>query len=560
MLTSQRRRAEKFKVIADPVGINCSLEVLQQVRRLAEAAQDGNREAGIETGGVLYGLREADGIAVLSCAESPCEPAIGPWFLSSDRDRAVFSDLLKPPPGLETVGWFRSHHRSGPPMDGDDEEIFHRYFSHGRSIALILMPGTRGPAPAAFYARRPSGEIVPASARLFAGNPRSATSLLERERPGPQGNRYRNAKWAAAAVVALVILAALAMWLRPSSRLDLRAYAFAPGQVRIEWNQQAPAVLRGASGILEITDGEITTRIPMDADQLHSNSVVYANRSSHLAIHFRVDPREAGAASAQDAIQLVARVSPTATPAEGPPIESAPEQPAPTVASAERTSEFPEPLWRLESKQPAPSEPKEAPPAAPAPKSETAPRKVLVLPNRGSATQMATAPLPPPPTVEPAPVKSVTAPDLLSSLPLAGATPAPPPSSRTAPASLPRTGRLIWTGTLVRRGVVEIDASHASTGTLAGGLPAVPVFVRVMPAEFSQNGLIVYTNDRSKAGATERATKANGWNTMHFRYDPARVLELVVIEAPNRTNDFGRLVLRNEGRDYSVVVVDWSQQ
>ena len=354
MLTSQRRRPEKFKVLADPVGINCSLEVLQQVRRLAEAARDGNPEAAIETGGVLYGLREADGIAVLSCAESPCEPAIGPWFLSSDRDRAVFSDLLKPPPGLETVGWFRSHHRSGPPMDGDDEEIFHRYFSHGRSMALILVAATRGPAPAAFYACRPSGEIVPASARLFAGNPRSATSLVERQKPSPQGMWYGGKKWTAAAVVLLLILTAAAIWLRPSSRLDLRAYAFAPGQVRIAWSQQAPAVLRGASGILEITDGEITTRIPMDADQLHSNSVVYANRGSHLSIHFRVDPREAGGAFVHDSIQLVARVSPSAAPAEAPPLEAAPEQPAPTEASAETANQFPEPLWRLESKQPAP--------------------------------------------------------------------------------------------------------------------------------------------------------------------------------------------------------------
>ena len=180
-----------------------------------------------------------------------------------------------------------------------------------------------------------------------------------------------------------------------------------------------------------------------------------------------------------------------------------------------------------------------------------------MLPSRSTATQVAAAPLPAAPTIEPIPVKSVAAPDLLSSPPLAGA---PPPSSRTAPASFPRTGRLIWTGTLGRRGVVEIDASHTSAGSLAGGLPGVPIFVRVLPAEFSQNGLVVYTNDRSKAGATERPTKANGWNTMHFRYDPARVVELVVIEAPNRTNDFSRLVLRNEGRDYSVVVIDWSQQ
>jgi hypothetical protein len=40
--------------------------------------------------------------------------------------------------------------------------------------------------------------------------------------------------------------------------------------------------------------------------------------------------------------------------------------------------------------------------------------------------------------------------------------------------------------------------------------------------------------------------------------DDTRARQVVILETPNRSNDFKRLVLRNDGRDLPVVLIDWS--
>ena len=127
-----------------------------------------------------------------------------------------------------------------------------------------------------------------------------------------------------------------------------------------------------------------------------------------------------------------------------------------------------------------------------------------------------------------------------------------------APRSPARSGRLIWTGIVGRRGVIEIAGGRASTGTLAGALPGLPVRLRVSPAEFNRAGLVVYTNEGARHNSTERPSQANGWNAVSFLFDPERVRELVVLEVPNPSNDYARLVIRSDARSCSVIVVDWS--
>jgi len=70
----------------------------------------------------------------------------------------------------------------------------------------------------------------------------------------------------------------------------------------------------------------------------------------------------------------------------------------------------------------------------------------------------------------------------------------------------------------------------------------------------------MFTVDGSRAGTREAPGRTNGWNAVHFQIDADRAAGLVVLESPNRANDFKRLVLRNDLHNCSVIVIDWSVQ
>ena len=128
----------------------------------------------------------------------------------------------------------------------------------------------------------------------------------------------------------------------------------------------------------------------------------------------------------------------------------------------------------------------------------------------------------------------------------------------TQPAAVARTGRLIWTGKLRRHEIVEIAGGTASVGSVSGALNGTPAEFRILPAEFTRDGLSIYTPDGTLHGRTEPASIGNGWNPVTFEFDPVRVKELVVLEAPSRLNGFKRLTLRCDSRSCPVVVVDWT--
>jgi hypothetical protein len=170
----------------------------------------------------------------------------------------------------------------------------------------------------------------------------------------------------------------------------------------------------------------------------------------------------------------------------------------------------------------------------------------------------------PPQITAAAPVPIVALPSPAASAPALSAHPEflslPPVLQPPSPVKYagPRTGRLIWTGSLGKRGVVEIEGAQASIGSLSGLFPGVPLSCTVSPAEFNGTGLTVYSSDRGKAGRKEPPGRDNGWNAMQFLFDPVRARELVVLEEPNPTNDFKRLVVRSDARTCSVVVLDWT--
>jgi hypothetical protein len=223
-----------------------------------------------------------------------------------------------------------------------------------------------------------------------------------------------------------------------------------------------------------------------------------------------------------------------------PQLDVRPAEPEPRAATAQ-----PEP-----SEEPSADRAAEQPPVT-AQSRERHPRALFQPPPKAQSQPAARAAVvvPPPPSV---PVNNLPEPSLPLHLPSSAPAPAAPVYSG------PRSGRLIWTGSLGRRGVVEIDGAKASVGTLLGTLPGVPVNLTISPAQFGEKGLVIYTNDAGRNLRREPAGSSNGWNATTFEWDPERVRQIAVLEAPHSTNSFERLVLRNDARNCAVIVIEWS--
>ena len=131
-------------------------------------------------------------------------------------------------------------------------------------------------------------------------------------------------------------------------------------------------------------------------------------------------------------------------------------------------------------------------------------------------------------------------------------TPAPPEGPRQL-----SIGRLIWTGALQRNALLSFSPEGASSGILNGRLPGYPVKISVQPAELVEGGIAIYSKDRVRLGDLEPPSAWNGWSVVVHDWDPKRIAEVNVIEAPGPVNEWKRLVLRNGDRNVSVLVVEW---
>lgn len=132
----------------------------------------------------------------------------------------------------------------------------------------------------------------------------------------------------------------------------------------------------------------------------------------------------------------------------------------------------------------------------------------------------------------------------------------PTRSEGTRPLSI---GRLIWTGALQRNALLFFSSEGASSGILNGRLPGDPVKIRLQPAELVEGGIAIYSKDRIRSGDREPTSAWNGWNVVVREWDPSRIANVNVVEAPGPTNDWKRLVLRNGNRNLSVVIVEWER-
>lgn len=323
-------------------------------------------------------------------------------------------------------------------------------------------------------------------------------------------------------------------WQLPSAHVGLRIANASADQIRITWRRDSAPALLARSAALEIRDGASLHRLLLTPEELRAGSITYQRETADVRVRLNVD---AGANWAGlDSLSETAGF-------HGPLLPAREFPDAPMEAAA-----APLPVF---SPEPPHDVPETAEPSA---DRVRVPVRQAVIPaslRSGSADD--------PPPIPPAPSLAMPRP-VVGSLALAMPAPGaiPPGTPRQPVYNGPRFGRIIWTGAIGRRGVVEIEGAHASLGSLSAGLPGVPVTLRVSPADFSEQGLVIHTDDGSYNGRREIASAANGWNATVYRWEPALARELVVLEAPNPSNDFKRLVVRSDARSCRVIVVEWN--
>ena len=61
--------------------------------------------------------------------------------------------------------------------------------------------------------------------------------------------------------------------------------------------------------------------------------------------------------------------------------------------------------------------------------------------------------------------------------------------------------------------------------------------ISVQSAELVEGGIAVYSKDRKRWGTREPPSGWNGWNVVVHDWDPKRVAEVNVIEAPGPLNE-----------------------
>lgn len=312
-------------------------EVMEEVRAAVTHGYFSLARGGLEVGGLLFGRRDGGTLRIEGSRPILCQHAYGPAFTLSDSDLAGLAQLLEESSrdpelrGLEPVGWYLSHARSGLELSDRDLEVHNRWFPEAWQVALVLRPERTTPTRAAFYVRDAQGpprqlpefvvepraglrqtilatpavphveprQEAPAPPEQAAAPPAPVAaegpppafelpipSFLQGPAPAPgPGRRWWllfSLAWSVAAGSSAFALRDY--WLpKPPAALQV-ALQDAGGQLAIQWNQEAPAIREAEGGVLEIQDGDRKRVLKMSAQDLRGASVVVGRQSGRVTV------------------------------------------------------------------------------------------------------------------------------------------------------------------------------------------------------------------------------------------------------------------------------------
>ena len=549
----------------------CLTAVLEKIRRHSVENLTLLSRGGLETGGILLGRRSDRSVEIVGMLPIECEHKLGPLFILSAADEksldaALANDKLGP---LQPVGLYVSHSRRDFAVGETDAKILDRLVPGPWQLVLVVMPVKIGPCRAGFFlrgsvdrsfvvahefslsplARRPSPVEAPASITSVASivpvtplvrilnQTRAPATARQRLRSflTQVQKQWRPNQWnlPTAIILFLIFVFAGGLWRKipaaPSPVVPMHVSDLG-SKLRIEWDPVNKAVRTASGAMLEIREGgHNPVTIPISRSGLDNGSALYVPQTDNVEVRLKL--MRGSRTQLESVIFYINPSRPVTAPA---PAEVVSADPAPAAGTPTAEIVPPQPQHPSNPEKPArkvfqlPENPRVG---------ATAPRAVLALPDLPDI-QLSQAPTPP-------------AVPLVATL-TTGARVVGPPQLHS--------GHLIWTGSLKKNAVLSFSPEGASFGVLNGRLPGVPVTIRLQPAELTDGGIAVYSKDPDRSGVGEQPVNWNGWNVVVYHdWDPKKIAEVNVVEAPGPANNWKRLVLRNGNRSASVVVVNWQR-
>ncbi len=492
--------------------------------------------------GLLYG-RKRSGVT--------CVQAVHPL---PALDTATFQAALNQAP-WPVVGFYRIRDGCAFVFEPGEIDFAANLFHEPGSIVLLIERRETGPAEGAFAFWRGGTfvsnlpQLFPIDAAALAGEQPAFSAPLP-PAGGGEGIFHRPAaQLGALAVVALVVLTLQLAWRkkpqpppRPAvagSTSPAVAIAARP-RTDLEITWRVDSLANATTGLLRISDGAVQHQVPLDGGHLQAGHLIYSSGSGSVSVEMAALRSDGRIVAVPVSTRLLSEPVLPAAPVLPPSSPLSPGGRDPELTDVRR------PL----------------PPAAASPLERTG-RRPFELPAALKRPEPHAPQLPDPPAVQ-----QLAAVIPQTAFPLPAAPPAVPPptpvvqaAERAAPSPAEvikhASGRLIWTGTLLRRGVVEFDGQSVSVGSLSGALPGLPISFTISPAEFSDDGLVVYTADAARNNQVELPSAGNGWNRIKFIWNPERAHEITILESPNASNRFSHLALRADARRCSMLLIDW---
>ncbi len=496
------------------------------------------RHGGVEVGGVLFGTREEARIRIFDSRPLRSEYAYGPNLLLSQNDEEALKRLLeeaKADPklsGMEPVGWYHSHTRTGVFLSESDIAVYNRYFPEPWQVALIVHPAQLGPTEAGFFFREADGSLRSDSSyhsfTIYPTYPPAKVLEVDREMEGraeplsdssskelllPPPHKYGADKpsklswpWLLAAltlgVLGVGILAGvfhISGWPAGRPTLNLRATDRA-GQVHVEWDRGADPVQAAQKASLLIQDGDRKIETPLSGELLQHGSLTYRRKTSDVEIRLRVYGDDAE--PVQESTRLI----------------GLPVVPEERLEAADRPAPTPRGARRLPVAESSPGEP------------------TIQWVDKGKRESPVIA----------------EKPELVSR----NIVPAPRAPEEPVYRG-PTRGRLIWSGRVPANGRLEITGARASTGNVTGRLPDVPIKISAYPASFSRHGIVAYAPDLPNGKEFHEApARTNGWTEMTYKRNAKRAGAITVTQIPAARNHWRNIGLRAD-RGVSALVIDW---